>query len=115
MTHSRQQPVSAQTGSPEQVSGYILAKVSKSGHCYFFTGQFSKAETRYGTVLVGQTGLFPDDAFAYESRAAARQISNQLNKAGIGSRWHVVPASTPYEIPFAPFVHPDVKEIAPPA
>jgi hypothetical protein len=115
MTHSRQQHASAQTGSPGQASGFILAKVSNSRNCYFFTGQLSKANTPSGTVLVGQTGLFPADAFEYENPAAAQQIAKQLNNAGIGSHWHVVPASTPYEIPFAPVAHPDVKEIAPPA
>jgi hypothetical protein len=115
MTQVCQQSAPAQTGSCEDGSGFILAKVSKLNRYYFFTGAFSKVEARSGTVLVGASGLFPDDAFVYDSLATAHQIANQLNGAGIGSPWHAVPEATPYEIPFAPIAHPDVKEIAPPA
>ncbi|OJJ10591.1 hypothetical protein BKI51_18805 [Alphaproteobacteria bacterium AO1-B] len=108
---------SCHQSSPVQTlaSGYILAKTAKSGIFYFFTGVFTTVNTETGDLLVGETGLFPGDAFLYESRLTAQRIANQLNRAGIGSHWHAVPASTPFEIPFAPIAHPGLRETAPPA
>jgi hypothetical protein len=105
----------AQTSAHTPASGFILAKTAKSGIFYFFTGVFSTVNTEAGDLLVGESGLFPGDAFFYESLLTAQRIANQLNRAGIGSHWLAVPASTPFEVPFAPIAHPGARETAPPA
>jgi len=111
MTRSCQQIRTGQTSSSE----FILAKISKAGNYYFFAGSFTEVSTPHGKRLVGKTGMFPDDAHRYESQLTARAIANSLNRSGIGSAWHVVPASNPFQVPFAPIEDQGTRESAPPA